>query len=168
MSINIAAISGNLTRDPELRTTGAGTSVLDFSVAVNERRRNPRTDEWEDCPSYIDCVIFGNRAEPLSRILAKGMKVAVHGKLRWSSWETDDGQKRSKVEIIADEVDIMTRREDGGQRMGGTRYPQHVSDPAAIPAPQGMVAGPGVYQPALPVQPQQPTQAAMYDDDIPF
>ena len=164
MSINIAAISGNLTRDPELRTTGAGSSVLKFSVAVNERRRNQQTDEWEDCPNFIDCVVFGNRAEPLSRILTKGMKVAVHGKLRWSSWETDDGQRRSKVELAANEVDIMAKREDGGQRTGGTRYQQQVSSPAVTPAPQGTVAGPGVYQPTLPTQPQ----AGVYDEDIPF
>lgn len=110
MSINRVAISGNLTRNPDLRGTQGGTEVLSFSVAVNERAKNPQTGEWEDRPNFIDCVMFGNRAMALSRILAKGVKVAVSGRLRYSSWEKD-GQKRSKVEVVADEVDVMTSRQ---------------------------------------------------------
>lgn len=106
MSINRVNISGNLTRDPELRSTAGGTQVLTFGVAVNDRRRNPQSGEWEDVPNYIDCVVFGNRAEPLSRFLSKGMKVAIEGKLRWNSWERD-GQKRSKIEVIVDEVEFL-------------------------------------------------------------
>ena len=149
MSINRVNISGNLTRDPEMRGSG---NVLAFGVAVNDRRRNPETDEWEDAPNFIDCVVFGKRAEPLSRFLAKGMKVAIEGKLRWSQWETDGG-KRSKVEVVVDEVEFMSRGEGGGQR------------PRATPAPQGQVVAPGVYQPTLA---QQPQQASAYDDAIPF
>ena len=121
MSINRANISGNLTRDPELRATQGGTEVLSFSVAVNDRRKNQQTGEWEDAPNFIDCVMFGSRAVALSRILAKGVKVAVDGKLRQSTWETKDGSKRSKIEVVVDEVDIMS---GGGQRQQQRQQPQ--------------------------------------------
>lgn len=107
MSINKTTITGNLTRDPELRSTAGGMSVLSIGVAVNDRRRNAKTGEWEDVPNYIDCKVFGARAESLSRILAKGMKVAIEGKLRWSQWEKD-GEKRSKIEVIVDELEFMS------------------------------------------------------------
>ena len=94
MSINRVIITGNLTRDPELRSTASGMPVLGFGVAVNDRRRNQQTGEWEDYPNFIDCTMFGARAESVSRFLSKGSKVAIEGKLRWSQWERD-GQKRS-------------------------------------------------------------------------
>lgn len=112
MSINRVNISGNLTRDPELRMTGGGTQVLSFGVAVNDRRRNPQSGEWEDYPNFVDCTMFGARAEAVSRYLSKGSKVAIEGKLRYSSWERD-GQRRSKLEVIVDEIEFMSRREDG-------------------------------------------------------
>ena len=110
MSINKAFISGNLTRDPELRSTQSGMSILGFGVAVNERRKNSQTGEWEDYANFIDCTLFGKRAESLSNILSKGMKVAIEGRLRWTQWSTDDGQKRSKVEVIVDEVELMSQK----------------------------------------------------------
>lgn len=110
MSINRVIISGNLTRDPELRSTAGGMSVLQFSVAVNERRKNNKTDEWEDYPNYVDCTMFGKRAEFFSARLQKGSKVAVEGKLRWSQWEKD-GQKRSRLDVIVDELETMSRSE---------------------------------------------------------
>lgn len=114
MSINRVLISGNLTRDPELKAAGSGTQILRFGVAVNDRRRNPQTNEWEDYPNFVDCVMFGSRAEALSRYLAKGTKVAVEGKLRYSSWEKD-GQRRSKLEVVVDELELMTGK---GQTQG--------------------------------------------------
>ena len=102
MSINRVIISGNLTRDPELRSTAGGTSVLGFGVAVNDRRKNQQTGEWEDYPNFIDCTMFGARADALNKYLSKGTKVTIEGKLRWSQWERD-GQKRSKIEVIVDE-----------------------------------------------------------------
>ena len=72
MSINKVMITGNLTRDPELRATTNGTQILHFGVAVNDRRRNQQTGDWEGYPNFVDCVVFGNRAEPLSRFLGKG------------------------------------------------------------------------------------------------
>lgn len=113
MSINKVFISGNLTRDPELRATSGGTSVLDFGVAVNERRKNPQSGEWEDRANFVDCAMFGKRAEAVERFLSKGQKVAIEGKLRYSSWEKDN-QKRSKLSVIVDEIEFMSRR-DGQQ-----------------------------------------------------
>ena len=113
MSINKVFISGNLTRDPELRATSGGTSVLDFGVAVNERRKNPQSGEWEDRANFVDCAMFGKRAEAVESFLSKGQKVAIEGKLRFSSWEKD-GQKRSKLSVIVDEIEFMSRK-DGQQ-----------------------------------------------------
>ena len=113
MSINRVVISGNLTRDPELRSTAGGTSVLKMGVAVNDRRKNQQTGEWEDVPNFVDVTLFGARAEALSRFLSKGAKVAIEGKLRWSQWESKEGDKRSKLEVVADEIEFLTSR-DGG------------------------------------------------------
>ena len=117
MSINRVLIAGNLTRDPELRATSGGTQVLSFGVAVNDRRRNQQTGQWEDYPNYIDCTMFGARAEALSRYLSKGTKVAIEGKLRWSQWERD-GQKRSKIEVIVEEIELMSRSEKRAEEPG--------------------------------------------------
>lgn len=111
MSINRVIISGNLSRDPDLRQTPGGTMVLGFGVAVNDRRRNPQTGEWEDFPNWVDCVVFGKRAESLSDMLRKGMKVAIEGKLRYSAWEAKDGQRRSKIEVAVDELELMQQRQ---------------------------------------------------------
>lgn len=111
--VNSVTITGNLTRDPELRATGSDTQILAFGVAVNDRRKNPKNGEWEDVPNFVDCVVFGARAEALSRFLSKGSKVAIEGKLRYSSWETKDGQRRSKLEVIANEVVFLGKRDDG-------------------------------------------------------
>lgn len=118
--INRVVLSGRLTRDPEIRATAGGTQVLSFSVAVNDRRRNQQSGQWEDYANYIDCSMFGNRAEALSRILSKGLQICLEGRLRWSSWERD-GQKRSKVEVVVDEVILPSRGSgtSGGPQGGG-------------------------------------------------
>ena len=123
MSVNQAAISGNLTRDPELRATSGGTQVLSLSVAVNERRKDRDTGEWGDYPSYVDVTVFGNRAEALSRFLAKGMKVAVSGRLHQERWQADDGTKRSRLGIVASEVDVMQRREQDARQAVESAFP---------------------------------------------
>ena len=109
MSINRVCISGNLTRDAELRATASGVAVLGFGVAVNERRKNA-AGEWEDHPNFVDCTMFGTRAEKLEQYLAKGAKVAIEGKLRYSSWERD-GQRRSRLEVVVDDLEFMSRRD---------------------------------------------------------
>lgn len=115
-SINVVCVSGNLTRDPELRASAGGTAVLSIPLAVNDRRKNPQSGEWEDHPNYVDVVAFGRRAESLGGLLSKGSKVSVQGKLRYSSWETADGQRRSKLEVVADEVVLMSVAGQAGGR----------------------------------------------------
>lgn len=127
MSINKVLISGNLTRDPEVRSTAGGMCVMQFGVAVNERRKNNQTGEWEDYPNFIDCTLFGKRAESLSRILAKGAKVAIEGKLRWSQWEKD-GQKRSRLDVIVDEIELMQGRSEGRQEAASQPSPMSFYD----------------------------------------
>lgn len=119
MGINRVVISGNLTRDPELRATGSGTSVLKMGVAVNDRRKNQQSGEWEDYANFVDVVFFGARAEGLSKHLSKGAKVAIEGKLRWSSWENQQGEKRSKLEVVGDDLEFMSSRNGGGGGFGG-------------------------------------------------
>lgn len=185
MSINRVNISGNLTRDPDLRATASGMQVLGFGVAVNDRRKNPSTGQWEDYPNFVDCTMFGNRAESMSRILRKGMKVAIEGKLRYSSWERD-GQRRSKLEVIVDEIEFMSQNQQAPQGY----QQQYAPQPAPQAAPQQWNAqqayqqayqqAPAQYAPqpapqpapqAVPQQapmPPQPVQESLYDDDIPF
>lgn len=121
MSINRVNILGFLTRDCELRQTPNGSSVLNFGVAVNDRRKNQNGD-WEDYPNFVDCVVFGVRAEGLSKVLSKGMKVAIEGKLRYSSWEKD-GQRRSKLEVVVEDLEFMSRQSDG-EAARGPQQPQ--------------------------------------------
>lgn len=174
MSINRVDISGNLTRDPELRATQGGMQVLGFGVAVNDRRRNQQTGEWEDYPNFVDCTMFGNRAESMGRILHKGMKVAIEGKLRYSSWDKD-GQRRSKLEVIVDEIELMSQKQ-GQQAPQGyqQQYAPQQAYQQAPAAPQGYQQAPAQYapQPAPQAAPQQapmpPAQESLYDGDIPF
>jgi len=136
MSINRVCISGNLTRDPELRQSAGGLSILKMGIAVNDRRKNPQSGEWEDVPNFFDVTMFGTRAESVSRFLSKGSKLAIEGKLHWSQWETPDGDKRSKVEIIADDIEFMSARGEGGGQGGGGGYsaPASKSAPTSSPA----------------------------------
>lgn len=186
MSINRVNISGNLTRDPELRATQGGMQVLGFGVAVNDRRKNPSTGQWEDYPNFVDCAMFGNRAESMSRILRKGMKVAIEGKLRYSSWEKD-GQRRSKLEVIVEEIELMSQNQQQAPQGYQQQYAPHLASQAAPQqwnaqrayqqapaAPQGYQQAPAQYapQPAPQAAPQQapmpPVQKSLYDDEIPF
>lgn len=168
MSINRVTISGNLTRDPELRATPNGSAVLRFGMAVNDRRRNAATGEWEDVPNFVDCVVFGNRAEPLSRFLSKGSKVFVEGKLRYSSWEKD-GQRRSKLEVVVDEVEFAsTNRNQGEQNGGGYANSGGYTNSGTAPS-NGYSQG---YNASAPVAAQPPVATPsdddVYDQDIPF
>lgn len=161
MSINRVVVSGNLTRDPELRATPGGTQVLGFGVAVNDRRRNQQTGEWEDYPNFIDCTMFGNRAEALSRILRKGMKVAIEGKLRYSSWEDKNGGgRRSKVEIIPDEVVLMSQNPNGQQAPQQYAPQGYRQQYAPQQAPQAYAPQPAPQQPAPQWNAQQAYQQA--------
>ena len=115
MSINNVTITGNLTRDPEVKQTGGGMSVMKLGVAVNDRRKNPQTQEWEDVPNFIDCTMFGDRAAKVAQYLAKGSKVAISGRLRQETWETQDGQKRSRVGVVVYDLEFMSRSQQQPQ-----------------------------------------------------
>lgn len=147
MSINKVLVTGNLTRDPELKQSAGGTAILRFGVAVNDRRKNSQTGEWEDVPNFVDCVMFGSRAEALSRYLAKGSKVAVEGKLRYSSWEDKDGGRRSKLEVVVDELEFMSGKAQAEKPM----------EPREAAAYMG-----ATIKPAAPARPD------LYGEDIPF
>ena len=161
MSINRVVLTGNLTRDPELRRTQSGMAIMSFGLAVNDRRKNSQTGEWEDYANFIDCTMFGSRAEAVSNYLSKGSKIGLEGKLRYSSWERD-GQKRSKIEVIVDELEFLSPRNSGNQ--GGSGYQSQ---------PQGFQGGAGGYQSQVPAPAPVPapaidTSSSVYDDDIPF
>lgn len=113
MSLNQVSVSGNLGADAELRSTRGGTPVLTFALAVNERVRQA-DGTWGDRASWIDCVLFGTRAQALADWLRKGSKVAVQGRLRTSTWERD-GVSHKRTEVVVEEVDLMTVRRDKQQ-----------------------------------------------------
>ena len=110
MNINSVTISGNLTRDAEKRYSAIGTAVVRWSVAVNESVKQ-QDGSWSDKVNYIDCVMFGAYADKISDSLTKGARVCVHGALSQFTWERD-GQKRSKIEVKADKIEVMERKQD--------------------------------------------------------
>jgi single-strand DNA-binding protein len=117
MNINRVVLTGNLTRDPELRATGNGLSVCKLGIACNTRRKNGSTGQWEEKPNYFRVTVFGAQAENCSKYLQKGRPVAIDGRLEWSQYETD-GQKRESVDIIADSVQFLGGRDDAGNGNG--------------------------------------------------
>ena len=110
-NINRVVITGNLTRDPELRSTPGGTSICSLRVAVNGRRKDAETGQWVDKPNYFDVTVFGAQGENCSQYLSKGRPVAVEGRLNWREWEAQDGSKRQSVDIIADTVQFLGSRD---------------------------------------------------------
>ena len=142
--INRVTIVGRLTRDPELRHLPSGTAVLQLGVAVNGRQKDDGGN-WIDKPNFFDVKVFGNQADTLNTHLSKGRRIGVDGRLDWSSWEAQDGSKRSKVEIIAQSVQFLDSRGEGG----GDGERQFV--PAAATAGNEDFGG-----------------SASADDDIPF
>lgn len=101
---NTVTVVGNITRDPELRFTPSGQAVASFGVAVNRRWQNRSTNEWEEQTSFFDVKCWAQLAENVSESLGRGARVVVTGRLEQRSWQTDQGDKRSKVEIVADDV----------------------------------------------------------------
>ena len=113
-NINVVVITGNLTKDPELRSTGGGTSVCSLRVAVNTRRKGA-DGNWEDKPNYFDVTVWGAQGENCANYLSKGRPVAVEGRLDWREWEAKDGSgKRQAVQIIANSVQFLGSRDGSG------------------------------------------------------
>ena len=143
-NINRVVLVGNLTKDPELRQTGGGTPVCSLRIAVNTRRRD-EAGQWGDKPNYFSVSVFGNQAESCTQYLSKGRPVAVDGRLDWREWQAQDGGKRESVEIVAESVQFLGSRGDGGGDAGGGN--------------QFVPAGAGSENADFP---------AAADDDIPF
>ena len=147
-NLNRVIITGNLTRDPELRNLPSGTSICNLRVAVNSRRKDNQTGEWVDKPNFFNVKVWGPQGENCAQYLSKGRPVAIDGRLDWSEWEDQQGNKRQSVDIIADSVQFLGSRE--GSENGGRFTPQ--SD---VPADTGD------FEPAS-------ASARGPDDDIPF
>ena len=155
-NINRVILVGNLTRDPELRSTGSGLSVCTIRIAVNNRRKRGDTGEWVEEPNYFNVTTFGAQADNVARYLAKGRQVAVDGRLSWSEYEAKDGSgKRERVEVIADSVQFIGPREGGGGG-GGQASGGDWGAPAAA------------SEPAADIPDQWAGGGAAADDDIPF
>jgi single-strand DNA-binding protein len=130
-NVNRVVITGNLTRDPELRSTPGGTSVCKLRVAVNSRRKDGQTGEWVDKPNYFDVTVWGAQGENCANYLSKGRPVAVDGRLDWREWEAQDGSKRQSIEIIADAVQFLGSRDgSGGGGNGGNGFQGQSDVPA--------------------------------------
>jgi single-strand DNA-binding protein len=153
-NINRVIITGNLTKDPELGSIPAsGTAVCTLRVAVNGRRKNPETSQWEDQPNYFDVTVWGAQGENCARYLRKGRPVAVDGRLRWREWQNAEGQKRQAVDIIAESVQFLGGRDDAGSGNGFSS--------SVRPAESDIPVDTGDFESA-------PVAAGAGDDDIPF
>jgi len=163
-NINRVTITGNLTRDPEVRNLPSGMTVCELGVAVNHRRKDNATDQWIEEPNYFNVVVFGAQGDNCAQYLSKGRPVAVDGRLRWSSWEDKNGGgKRSKVEIVAQTVQFLGSRGDGdgqgGGNQGGQQANQGFAASSDVPADTSDFAEPaGVGS----------SGGGGSDDDIPF
>jgi single-strand DNA-binding protein len=152
MNINRVVLTGNLTRDPELRSTGNGLSVCKLGVACNTRRKNNSTGEWEEKPNFFRVTVFGAQGENCAQYLKKGRPVAIDGRLEWSTWEAD-GQKRESIDIIADSVQFLGGRDDSGNGNGFSSSARATESDVPIDT--------GDFETA-------PAAAGAADDDIPF
>jgi single-strand DNA-binding protein len=152
-NINRVTITGNLTRDPELRTLSSGNSVCSLRVACNGRRRNPQTQQWEDVPNYFDVTVWGTQGENCSKYLAKGRGVAIDGRLQWREWG-EEGAKRQAVDIVAENVQFLGGRDDAGGGNGNGFSSSARASESDVPIDTGDFE-------------RTPVSAAA-DDDIPF
>lgn len=130
-NINRVVMTGNLTKDPELRSLPSGTSVCEFRLGCNTRGKEG--DEWVDQPNYFNVKVYGPHGENCAQWLHKGRPVAIDGKLKWREWEAQDGTKRQAIDIIADNVQFLGSRD--GTEGDGTDYVQEYG-----PVPVGATA----------------------------
>jgi single-strand DNA-binding protein len=117
MNINRVVLTGNLTRDPEVRSTGSGLAICKLGIAVNGRRKNGQTGQWEEKANFFRVTVFGRQAESCGQYLTKGRPVAIDGRLEWSEYEVE-GQKRQSVDIIAENVQFLGGRDEAGNGNG--------------------------------------------------
>lgn len=136
---NTVTVVGNVTRDPELRFTPSGQATASFGLAVNRRWQNRQTQEWEEAVSFFDIVCWREMAENVSESLARGSRVLVTGRLEQRSWETQEGEKRTKIEIVADEIGPSLRWATAQVTKNERRGPgaEQPRQPAATPSRGG-------------------------------
>jgi single-strand DNA-binding protein len=175
-SFNKVILLGNLTRDPELRYAPSGTPIVRFGLAVNTQRSGQGSNEQgnnerreEVC--FVDIVAFGRQAETASEFLSKGRAALIEGRLQWRSWEGQDGQKRSKHEVIADRIQFMPRgREEGPDGPAPTQSRQGLERTA--PGPGMEHTSPGSEMERTSSRPSRVGEEfdapPLEDDDIPF
>jgi len=135
-NINRVVLTGNLTRDPELRNTNSGTSVCSLRIATNSRRKDA-SGNWVEKPNYFDVTVWGAQGENCAQYLSKGRPVAIDGRLNWREWEDQQGNKRQSVDIIADSVQFLGSREggeNGGRFTPQSDVPADTADFASAPA----------------------------------
>jgi single-strand DNA-binding protein len=147
-NLNRVVITGNLTKDPELRSTPNGTPLCKLRVAVNSRRKDSASGEWVDKPNYFDVTVWGAQGENCATYLRKGRPVAVDGRLDWREWEAQDGSKRQSIEIIADSVQFLGSREDAPS--GGNGIEARSDVPADTSDFEGEKAGVGSSEDDIP------------------
>ena len=150
-SFNRVVLVGNLTRDVELRRTPQGTAGTDVCLAVNERVK--RNDEWVDEANFFDITLWGRTAEVASEYLSKGSSVLIEGRLKYETWQQDDGAKRSKVKVVGERMQMLGGRGGGGQ--GGSGGGSQTSNSS-----QAQSAATASYQ--------QPASSPPPGDDVPF
>src|SRR3954447_14172322 len=126
-NINRVVLTGNLTKDPELRATSGGTPVCKLRIASNTRRKD-QSGEWVEKPNFFDVTVFGRQGENVAQYLSKGRGIAVDGRLEWREWDSPQGEKRQAIDIIADSVQFLGGREDSGN--GGGRFTPQSDVPA--------------------------------------
>lgn len=160
--MNSVNVSGRLGKDPEVRSTQGGSTIMSFSLAVSDRRKNGQTGKWEEITHWLDCVVFGKRAESLAKILRKGSYVMVTGRLSQSKWEDKQGNKRSKVEVVVSDVDLPPRTQDQSQG-GYQQHPNNYTNQGQYGPQNGSQGFSGGYQHGY----QQPTMD-VYSSDMPF
>ena len=151
-NVNVVVVTGNLTRDPELRHTGGGTAVCDLRVAVNSRRKD-QSGNWVDKPNYFDVTVWGAQGENCANYLAKGRPVAVEGRLDWREWEAKDGGKRQAVQIVANTVQFLGSRDGAGGgngNGGGGGFTPRSDVPADTSDFEGAPSGGGASEDDIP------------------
>ena len=140
-NINRVVMTGNLTRDPELRNLPSGMAVCSLRIASNTRRKDQSTGEWVDKPNYFDVTVWGAQGENCAQYLSKGRPVAIDGRLEWREWQDKEtGQKRQAVDIIADSVQFLGSREggeNGGRFTPQSDVPADTADFAQAPVASG-------------------------------
>lgn len=155
-SYNRVILMGNLTRDPELKFLPSGTSVANFGLAMNERYTDRQSGEQKESVCFVDVEAWGRQAEIANEYLSKGRPVFIEGALKFDSWETEDGSKRSKLSVRAFRIQFIGGRSDGDEMGGGYADAQ----PAAAPTEQQ------AYQEAP--APEASSTSSATEDDIPF